>query len=522
MRTSPDPNVEWRETQQSRTVALNASSRWFTITVELALGFLMLPFNTRYLGAEDYGLWMLAASIVVYFPVLNLGYAGAMDRFVAHYRAKRDAQAINEVASTLFFLFAVTGAIGFGIVTLVSMHVGTLFSVSAEQIAAGRAVMLLVGLQFAIGLPIAVFGSVVNGFQRTYLNSIVGTVVALAVALVNVVVLMSGGDLVQLVAATTATRVLGFIAYRSNAHRVFPLLRIRYALVRRARLRELTGFSVYVLMQTLSNKVNYASDPIVIGAFVSTGAVAIWTVAQRLSDMVLQITNQLNDVLFPVVVDCDSSQRDDRLREVLVQGTKICLALAVPVAGALALLAEQVVLGWIGPQFVAAAILVQILAAVVVIRVATATAATVLKGAGHIRLLAWSTTASAVVNIVLSIILLQLFGLPGVAIASLIPIAVRSVFIVVPVACQRVGMPLRTFVVQAVWPCVWPGIVSLGLLAAVRDQVAPSLIQCVLYGLGAWVIYAVLFVGVALGRDDRRRYATRLRGLRRVPALNAA
>jgi O-antigen/teichoic acid export membrane protein len=301
VRTLPeDPSVSWREAQPSRTVALNASSRWFTITVELALGFLMLPFNTRYLGAEDYGLWMLAASIVVYFPVLNLGYAGAMDRFVAHYRAQRDAQAISEVASTLFFVFALTGAIGFGIVTLVSVYVGTLFSISTEQISAGRAVMLLVGFQFALGLPIAVFGSVVNGFQRTYLNSIVGAVVALAVALVNVVVLMSGGDLVQLVAATTATRVLGFIAYRRNAHRVFPLLRVRYALFRRARLRELTGFSVYVFMQTLSNRLNYASDPIVIGAFVSTGAVAIWTIAQRLSDMVLQITNQLNDVLFPV------------------------------------------------------------------------------------------------------------------------------------------------------------------------------------------------------------------------------
>jgi O-antigen/teichoic acid export membrane protein len=237
---------------------------------------------------------------------------------------------------------------------------------------------------------------------------------------------------------------------------------------------------------------------------------------------VLQITNQLNDVLFPVVVDCDSTQRDDRLREVLVQGTKICLALAVPVAGAMALLAEQVVLGWIGPQFVDAAVLVQILAAVVVVRVATATAATVLRGAGHIRLLAWSTSATAVVNIVLSIILLHLFGLPGVAIASLIPIAARAVLIVLPVACRRVGMSLQTFVVQAVWPCVWPGVVSLGLLAAVREHVAPSLIECVLYGLGAWVIYAVLFVGVALGSDERRRYVTRLRGLRRVPALEAA
>ena len=87
------------------------------------------------------------------------------------------------------------------------------------------------------------------------------------------------------------------------------MLRIRPALFRRARLREATGFSVYMLIQDAANKVNYASDPIVIAAVLSTGAVAVWTVAQRLADLVLRLTNQLNESLFPVVVDCDSARR---------------------------------------------------------------------------------------------------------------------------------------------------------------------------------------------------------------------
>ena len=523
LRNSPSgQGVVWQEDLPARTIALNAATRWITIAVELTLGFVMLPFNMRYLGADDYGLWMLAASIVAYFPVLDLGYAGAMDRFVAHYRAKRDTNAIGEIASTLFFVFALISAIGFGIVAVVATNLDRVFSVSPAQVDAGRAVLMLVALQFAVGLPIAAYGGVVNGFQRTYLNGVVGTIVALAVAVVNVTVLVLGGTLVQLVAAMTATRMLGFVAYRMNAYRVFPLLQVRYSLFKWSRLRELTGFSVYVLMQALGNRLNYATDPMVIGALVSTGAVALWTVAQRLADMVLRITNQLNEVLFPVVVDCDTTQRDDRLREVLVQGTKISLALAVPTAGALALLAEPLVLAWIGPAFADAAMLVQVLAAVVLVRVGTATAATVLKGAGHIRLLAWSTGATAVVNVVLSIVLLRLYGLPGVAIATLIPVTVRALVVLLPVACTRVGISVYAFVARAVWPAVWPGVLSLGLLAMVREEVAPSLIQCALYSAGSGVAYAVLFLGVAIGRDDRRRYVSKLRGLRRLPALNAA
>jgi O-antigen/teichoic acid export membrane protein len=258
-----------------------------------------------------------------------------------------------------------------------------------------------------------------------------------------------------------------------------------------------------------------------IGAFVSTAAVAVWTVAQRLADMVLRVTNQLNDVLFPVVVECDSTQRHDRMREVLLQGTKISLGLAVPVAGTLGLLARPVILSWTGPQFADSILLLQILVVVVLFRVGTATAATVLKGGGHHRLLAWSNSVAAAANIALSVVLLKFYGLPGVAIATLIPIVIRSVVVLVPVACRRVGVTVRTFLMQAIWPALWPAAISLGLLAAVTDEVR-SFTDCALYGGATSVLYGALFIGLAIGRDERQRYVTKLRSITGPPALRPA
>ena len=519
MKPAADVSVMWSETHQARTIAFGATARWITIAVELVLGILMLPFNTRYLGADDYGLWMLAASIVAYFPVLDLGYAGAMDRFIAHYRAKRDAKAINEIASTLFVVFSCIGVVVMIVVSIVALNAGSLFNLSSEQISPAQTVMLLVGVQFALGLPFGAYGGVVNGFQRTYINALVGAVVALAVAAVNVSVLVSGGTLVQLVAATTATRMLGYIAYRMNGYRVFPLLRVHPSLFRRERLREITGFSVYVLIQNGANKINYATDPILIGAFLSTGAVAVWTVAQRLADMVLRVTNQLNDVLFPVVVEADSTRRDDRMREVLIQGTKISLALAVPVSGVLALLAEPIILGWTGPQFAESVVLVQLLVAVVLVRVGTGTASTVLRGAGHHRLLAWSNAIAATVNIVLSIVLLRTYGLVGVAYATLIPVAIRAVTVLVPVSCARVGVTVRAFLMQAIWPTVWPAGVALGALAAATANQRLTIVESLLFAVATGILYLFLFIMIAIGRDERRRYISKLRSITGVPGM---
>ncbi|HXW08861.1 MAG TPA: oligosaccharide flippase family protein [Vicinamibacterales bacterium] len=511
--------VAWHEPHQTRTVALNVGGRYLTLTTELLLGMVMLPFNIRFLGAEDYGLWMLAASIVVYFPVLQLGYGGAMDRFVAHYRARKDAAAINEIASTLVLVFLAVGALAFLAVAVIAWHLGALFELEARMARTGGLVLLLVASQYAVGLPFAVFGAIVNGFQRMFLNSAVGFGVALAVTAVNVGVLLAGGTLVQLIAATTATRLVGYALYRRNAYRVFPLLRIRPSLFRFARLREVTEFSLYVLMQDLANKTNYASDPIVIAAVLSTGAVAVWTVAQRLTDVVMRLANQLNEVLFPIVVDCDSAQREDRLRELLVQGTRLSLATVLPVAGALALLAEPVVVGWTGPDFVASARLVEILAVVVILRVTAWTSGTVLQGAGHHRLLAISNLIAAAVNVGLSILLIRRFGLPGVALATAVPATVRAVTVTVPVACRRVGISIWRYAALAIWPALWPGLIVLAGLALVRHD-ATSLLTALGLGAVAGGIYLALFLGIAIGRRDRHRYVGKLRSLAGRPALD--
>jgi O-antigen/teichoic acid export membrane protein len=519
---SAHPPIAWHESDQVRTLAVNVGARYVTLAFELVLGLVMLPFNTRHLGASDYGLWMLVASIVAYFPIIDLGYNGALERFVAHYRARREAEAINEISSTLVVMFAGMGLVALAIIAGLAWNLGTLFDLDPERARAGALVMLFVAVQFAFGFPFAVFGAVVNGFQRSYLNAIVGIGVSLAVVMVNVVVLRAGGSLVQLVAALTTTRMLGFLLYRVNAYRVFPLLRIRPAQFRWSRMREMAQFSGYMLVQDVSTRINYAADPIVIGALLTTGAVTVWTVAQRLADVVFQLTNQFNYVLFPVVVDCDTAQRDGRLRNLLLQGTRLSLATTLPIAGSLIILAEPMITGWTGPEFRAATPVLQLLTLVVLVRVGSATASTVLQGAGHIRLLSYSNLIAAAVNIALSVVLIRTHGLPGVAFASLLPVLVRACAVLIPVASRRVGLSLSEFLSFAIWPAVWPAAVALTCLIALRQTASLSFGHALLHGVGVGVLYWTLFIAFAISRADRNRYLGKLRSIARWPALEAA
>ena len=163
-------------------------------------------------------------------------------------------------------------------------------------------------------------------------------------------VLLAGYGLPELLRRRRGVRILSYLAYALNAYRVFPPLRIRPWLFKRERLREVTGFSVFILIIDLANKLNYSTDTIVIGAFMGTAAVAVWAVAQRLIEIVQRITDQLNAVLFPVVDDSSTVERVDKLQDP-DSGTRLSLAMVVPLATVLGLTARPLVLLWVGPDF---------------------------------------------------------------------------------------------------------------------------------------------------------------------------
>jgi O-antigen/teichoic acid export membrane protein len=503
-------------------VARNVATRYLAIAIDALMGLVILPFNVSHLGQSAYGLWMLMSSLTVYFSVLDLGFGGSVTKFVAQYRALRDARSLNEIISTLFVVFTAIGSFAYLCFILVSLNVGRIFHLDPDQVDTARQLTLIIGVWVSVSFPFSVFGGVINGFQRYDINSVVGIGSSVLVAIVNVVMLLLGFSLVQLVFATTAVRVATFLLYRWNAYYVFPRLLVRPSLFRWTRVRELSTFSVYISMIDWASKINYSADALIIGAFMPSAAVAIWTVPQRLAETLQRLTNQINGVLFPVVVDSDAGEKPERLRAVFVQGTRFTLVTVVPVATAMFLLAGPLIRSWVGPRFEAAVPVAQILLLVVAIRVGNSSATTVLKGAGCHRFLAFTNLSIAIVNIVLSLLLIRGYGLIGQAVGTLIPVAAGSILVLWPAACRRVGIRPSTAFAQAVWPALWPVLVMAAVVIPMRDALPVRLYAVGLAGAAGTVSYLITFLAFAVKRKERQIYIARAtelaRGRRRVPA----
>jgi len=510
MNTSTDP-IWGPPDAPIELVARNVSTRYVAIFIDGIIGLVLLPFNVSHLGTAAYGLWALTSSVTWFFGVLDLGYGGALVKFIAQYRAWRDRDALNEILSTIGIVFGGLGVLAFLVTALVAWRIDSLFHLDPGQARTAQYVLLTVGVYLSLRFPLAIFGAVVYGFQRYYRNNAVSIAQSLIVAAVNVAILSAGYGLVALVASITAVRLLALGLFVLNAYRTFPGLHIGPSLFRRARLREVTGFSIYMAVLDWSAKLNYSSDNIVIGAMMDTTAIAVYTVGLRISQVAQQVTNQLNDALFPNVVDSDAAQRHDRLQMILLHGTKLSLALAAPLCLGVIVLADSLIARWVGPRFAATVRPAQILLMVVLVRITTASANLILKGAGQHKLLTYTNATTAVLNVSLSVLLIRPLGLAGVALGTLIPVTLSAAFVLYPAACRRVGLPVSRPLTQSVWPALWPAMI---MIAFLRIGPEPATLLEVALRLGAGgLLYTGLFLGVAIGRTERRLYWTRLRGL---------
>jgi len=192
-----------------------------------------------------------------------------------------------------------------------------------------------------------------------------------------------------------------------------------------------------------------------------------------------------------------------------VEGTRLSLAMVVPIAVMLILLAQPLVRAWVGVKMLGSVPVIQILAVAVTLRVGNATSTTLLKGAGCVRYLAFVNIITGLVNLALSALLVKSLGLVGVAIGTLIPVAFASMFVLFPAACRRVGLPTMRVARRAVWPAFWPAVIVAACLTPFRGISSGTLLAVLIEATVAVAAYLALFFVIAVGRPDRAHYAAK-------------
>jgi len=380
------------------------------------------PFLVRHLSQAEYSAWVLILQLSAYVNLLDLGLQTALGKFVAEYHTSGDRDSNRRLVSTSLTVISGAALIGAGIIVVMVSRVPELFhQMPAALLPEVRLSLLAVGLSSAFALPFSPFLSVFTGLQDYGFPTVLTVISRMLSAVALMVLLLLHGGLVQLALAIAgcniATAIAQFHGWRRYAReRVafsFPFFDRKSAL-------QLTKYSGVLVIWTLGGLCVSGLDLVIVGHFDyrNTGFYAIGASA---TSFMLMVVAGLLGPLLPAISSLQSSKTPSQIGDLTVRATRygtllLCLLGLPLLIGAYPLLSL-----WVGHEYaLRSAVFLQVLVLGNIIRQLGYPYSLVVVATGKQHLATGAAIAEGVVNIVVSVWLVQKIGAIGVAIGTLV------------------------------------------------------------------------------------------------------
>lgn len=497
-----------------RLLLRNIFSSWAGLVINIIVSFFLAPFVVRSLGDTWYGVWVIMMQFTAYLYLMDFGVRDSIVRYISKHQARGEAGELNQIVNSALFIYGVFALLCMLVTGGIALLFPLVFNVQPKTVPVAQLVVLLVGGTIAQSFIFNVFRGVLLGLQRYDITHGVGVTSVLLRALLIVVFLKLGYGIVAMGVIQLGVGLFsGVLVYIAALHqlrkREIPL-RFRWIPLRQQTgvLKNLGNYSFFVLINNLAQKAIFSSDALIIGMFMPAAAVTYYAIAGNLIEYLRRLSNVTAEVLNPLTSELSSLNQHEKIRRVLVQGSKLALLVGLPIATVYIFLGREFIGLWMGEKYgpLAGDVLV-VLALGQILSFPHYTMNSLLYGMSRHHIIALWRIFEAVVNVVLSIVLVQYYGIIGVAIATVIPHLI-VVVVVLPWQISRiVGMSLGDYVrsayvrpLLAVAPfallCDWAAHnVHPESLLAFFSQVA---LLMPIYLLSAW--------GIAFNRSDRRYY----------------
>jgi O-antigen/teichoic acid export membrane protein len=411
----------------ARRLVSGSATRMITLVVRIGIGLFMVPFMIHGLGDRAYGLWALVGVVVGYYGMLDLGLSQALGRYVARALARDDLEESNRLVNTGFLIYSLLGLLVF-LAALAFAALSPVIWSDRDDASLFAPLILILGLNLALGFPVRAFGGILQAKLRHDLASRFSLVTLILHAALIIWALESGYGLIMVATVT----LLGGIPEKAltiyYGVRELPSLQLSRRFARADTARTLFSFSFYLFISRVSQLLRFQTDAIILSAFVGLVAVTHYRVASTLIRYYREMMIACFGALLPFFSVQDGRGDTQGLERTFLFSTRISVSLAAFVTFGLIAWGQPFIVRWVGDAYLDAYPCLVVLALAALIRLSQSTFPTLLLSSGREKMSASLAAAEGVTNILLALALVQQYGMLGVAIGSLVAsIAVRLV-----------------------------------------------------------------------------------------------
>ncbi|MCP4706400.1 MAG: oligosaccharide flippase family protein [candidate division Zixibacteria bacterium] len=398
----------------------NIFSNWVGSGVAAAIGFFMSPFLVHTLGKDSYGIWVLVSSVVAYSNFFDAGMKQSLAKYLPKYYANGDYDNLNKVINSSLFIYVIVGTITVIFTFVLSFYFTDLFEVPASLFESVKMTVIFVGLSQAcifIFMPISALGpfhryDIVNGF---------GIIRSILVAFLFYILLTNGYGIQSMALVTLTIGVITLSGKRIVQQKLIPQIKLNLKYIDRSQIRALMNYGSISFFIVISWLIIFNTANTIIGIFISSSAVAIYSIAGLVINYLRVIISSIGVPLVPTISHLESNADYDEIRGLYGKLSNYLFYLTSCMCVGILFFIDDFINLWMGPGFEQTIEIVYILIIPASIYLPQVMANSILLGLNRHKLLLKILFAEAISNIALSLILIQKWGIYGVAFGTVIP-----------------------------------------------------------------------------------------------------
>lgn len=441
-------------TEDSTTFLKGVGTLYFLQFMTKFSGILVSMIVTRFLTVEDYGIYVLAFSVLSLFLLMcDLGLGDAILALVPRLSQENRQEEICKLVSSAFFLRVSLGVIATSVLYLSADLIGMRFYPHIPQFSILLRIVALIPLLDPISVLMNSFLLVRKQFWMVFWVGIFTTLLKLIV--IPVVVYFVANAWGAVIANFGLTIVIGFIYLAIGLffyrHYFFsPIIFANRMFEIRNWIRRLVGFGGFLTLNNFAWLVREQAKNLLTGVFVGPSATAFFNRATVLADLPIDTASAIRGAVIPFLSE-GSAQGGRHLQRRYTRVTQLVILYAAIVTVVMMLFSDELIVFFYSRKFLDASPVLSILVSVTMMRVAGIPLVGLLTALGETKTLARVGIFFTTGFIILIYLIVPRFALIGLSIS-----VVASYIILIPifarVAYRKSGLifPYRLLV----WPII--------------------------------------------------------------------
>jgi O-antigen/teichoic acid export membrane protein len=408
-------------------IVRNVFSNWGSYVVTVGLNFFLSPYVVRHLGNTGYGVWILTLSLTGYLGLLDLGVRGAVTRYIAKFHTEGDHRKATNVASSAMMIFSSAGLLAVLVSALMAGILIGRMNIPPQFLMAARAVLLLTGLNIAVSLVTGVYGGILIGLQRFDLTNVIEIALSILRTGTIVVALHLGYGIVTLACIQLAFTLARLAANVNLTRYLYPGLRVKLSAADRAGAKLIFSFSIFSFLLHVSASLMYASDNVVIGAYLPVAAVTFYSIGGSLVEYTRTLVSGISQTMTPLASSIEVKADQNQLQKVVLYGSRAGTMIMLPIALTFLIRGSSFIGLWMGQQYALySGQVLWVLSLTLLFWSANSVTAGSLLGLSKHRPIVPIMLAEGFCNLALSILWVKRMGILGVAWGTVVPSVAAS------------------------------------------------------------------------------------------------